>query len=76
VSAFHLHARLVEGALGTFTRNESRAETADTWAAATAVADDLCRRGFTVWIYEHGAPSPLLTASDLRVVACRGPQRD
>jgi hypothetical protein len=76
VSVFHLHARLVEGPLGAFTRDESRAATADSWPAAVASAERLRESGFTVWIYEHGTPSPIPTASDLHVVARLSPGSD
>ncbi len=50
VSAFHLHARLVEGSLGAFSRDETRASTTDSWSAARIEAEELRDAGFTVWI--------------------------
>lgn len=69
MSAFHLQARKVRGALGAFSTDETRTESAETWADALVSAHVLQVRGFTVWIYEHGPPHPFTTASDLRVVS-------
>ena len=75
MSAFHLHARLVEGSLGAFSRDESRASTADSWPVALSVAEELRSTGFTVWIYKHGPAHPFPTGSDLRLVQCLAPER-
>jgi hypothetical protein len=60
--------------LGAFTRDETRTTTAESWPGAVAAAEHLRARGFTVWIYEHGSPSSIPTASDLRVVSCLSPK--
>lgn len=75
MSIYHLHARLVEGTLGAFSRDETRAPTSDSWVEALTLAEELRDSGFTVWIYEHGPPHPFPTASDLRVVQCLAPVR-
>lgn len=75
MSAFHLHARRVEGSLGAFSRDETRASTTDSWPAALTEAEELRNSGFTVWIYEHGPPHPFPTGSDLRLVECLAPER-
>ena len=75
MSAFHLHARLVEGSLGAFSRDETRASTTDSWSAARIEAEELRDAGFTVWIEEHGSPDPFPTGSDLRLVQCLVPER-
>lgn len=53
MARFHLHARLIEGSLAAPERNELQTSETDEHGAALALAEDMARRGFAVWVYEH-----------------------
>ncbi|OLT13644.1 hypothetical protein BJF78_21695 [Pseudonocardia sp. CNS-139] len=69
MSAFHLEARLFVGPLSAPERDEWRHAGADSWAEAERWVEQQVAAGFTVWVYDHGRPSPIPSASDLRLVA-------
>ncbi len=69
MSVYHLHARLIEGSLARPERNELQSAETDDRQEIMMLAAQLVTRGFTVWIYEHGAAPRLLAASDFTVVA-------
>lgn len=52
---YHLHARLFRGVLCAPELNELQTAETDDYDAAVAQAEELSRRGFAVWIYQHQA---------------------
>jgi hypothetical protein len=69
MSLYHLHARLLEGTLIDASRNELQSRETDDWDEVVSLGRELAKRGFSVWVYDHGRPSPYPSASDFRVVA-------
>jgi hypothetical protein len=75
VSLYHLQARLIEGPLSALTRDETQSRESDDWGEIVALGDQLAKRGFTVWIYDHGHEAAFPTASDFRVISRMQPTR-
>lgn len=53
MSAYHVHARLLEGTLDAPTRNELQSTESDDRDEIMRFARELTSRGFDVWVYEH-----------------------
>ena len=68
MSTYHLQARLFIGPMRQPARDEVRTAQSDSWAELHTVADQLVATGFTVWIFDHGAPNPIPNASDYRLL--------
>lgn len=76
MSTYHLHARRILGPLCSPVSDDRRAFEDDNYEQLTSLARRFCSEGFTVWIYDHGHPSPLAGASDLRTITRLSPRRD